>query len=176
MLEPGRIDRARSGDPDAVDELLRICWPQAYRISLGILGDRGLAEDAAQEAASLIAMRIQNLQDVKAFGSWFYRIVTRAAISLARQQKPTLPLKDALSARYSSDFVACDILDAISRLPVSQRSPVILKYYVGLNSSEIGSVLKISPALVRFRLMLGRRALQLHFTEPCIPKGTVTDV
>ncbi len=170
------LERARGGDPDAINNLLRTCWPQAYRIALGVLGDRGLAEDAAQEASALIALHIMELQETKAFTAWFYRVVTRSAISIARLRKSNFPLQKAMRVAYTSDFDAPDILDAVNRLPINQRVPVILKYYTGLNSNEIGTVLKISAALVRFRLMLARRTLRITLLEPAACKGSLPDV
>lgn len=176
-LDPFLVATARAGDREAIDSVLRICWPHAFRVAYGILGDRGLAEDAAQEASALIATRITALRHEKAFCAWFYRLVTRSAVSIARRQKRTVPLHYAALAGRSTDFDRTDLLDAVSRLPISQRSPLILTYYIGLKSSEIANILSISESLVRFRLMLARRALRIQLRDrntPC--KGTVPNV
>jgi hypothetical protein len=40
---------AGHGSPDALEELARTQWPNAYRVALGITGDSAAAEDVAQE-------------------------------------------------------------------------------------------------------------------------------
>ncbi|MHC4260802.1 MAG: RNA polymerase sigma factor [Planctomycetota bacterium] len=39
------------------------------------------------------------------------------------------------------------------------RAPLVLKYYCGLNASEIGKVLELKPGTVRKRLCDGRIVL-----------------
>jgi hypothetical protein len=60
------VEAARSGG-DALDTLIAELWPEAYRLAFGILRDRGLAEDAAQEACATIAARLNSLRGRRCF-------------------------------------------------------------------------------------------------------------
>jgi DNA-directed RNA polymerase specialized sigma24 family protein len=67
-IERELVERARSS-AGAMERLIERVWPQAYRLAWGILRDRGLAEDAAQEACAAIAASLSGLHDAGAFAS-----------------------------------------------------------------------------------------------------------
>jgi RNA polymerase sigma-70 factor (ECF subfamily) len=53
-----------------------------------------------------------------------------------------------------------DVGAALGRLPHDMRVLVLLRYYANLTSREIGSVMGIPSATVRFRLAIARRQLK----------------
>lgn len=55
---------------------------------------------------------------------------------------------------------ALDVRAALARLPLTQRTVVVLHYYAGLSSAEIGSVTRQPAATVRFHLMRARHTLR----------------
>jgi RNA polymerase sigma-70 factor (ECF subfamily) len=159
-LEPALVLDARHSDA-ALDALLVEIWPEAYRVAFGVLHDRGLAEDAAQEACASIARGLPSLRSCAAFYGWMYRIVARHATVVAKRRKRTAELDYPIEPRVvTSEDDRLDILDAIARLPLSQRCCVVLRYYAGLNSSEIAAALGAPAPTIRFQLMLARRALR----------------
>ncbi|HTV92673.1 MAG TPA: RNA polymerase sigma factor [Verrucomicrobiae bacterium] len=148
-------------DREELDRLLIQTWPDAYRIAFGILHDRGLAEDAAQEACALVARKIAALKDASAFRAWLYRIVVNCAISLGRRRHPTDALDAAGERGITTDPAErLDLYNALAALPLRQRAAVLLHYYAGLNSAEIADACGFPPGSVRFQLMLARRALR----------------
>jgi RNA polymerase sigma factor (sigma-70 family) len=167
VTDPELIGAARKGDMDALDTLLRVLWPESYRLCLGIVRDVGLAEDAAQEACLRIASSIGDLRATEAFYVWFYRIVSRAAIAITKRQPSDVPLDAALD-RCNDEAHAerLDVLDALASLPVPSRAATVLHYYAGLSSSEIGKILGVPAPTIRFRIMLARRALRHRLEEP----------
>lgn len=160
VVESDCIDRACRGDQVAMDRLLEQCWPEAYRVAFGILNDHESSRDAAQETCVAITTRLHQLREVTAFYGWFYRLVTREAVRLC-ERRPTLSLdvvRDAPATQLNDDHI--DILAAVASLPPAHRAVVILHYYVGLNSTEIGRALGVASATVRFRVMLAKRRLR----------------
>lgn len=152
------IEAARSGERERMECLLRALWPHAYRIARSIVQDDLLAEDAAQEACALIYRELSRLRSADAFRVWVYRIVAREALRLAKrdiahhsiaEKEPSAPDVDA----------RLDLLHAIATLPPPLRAAVVLHYYADLSSNEIGRVLRIPAATVRFRLAKARRRL-----------------
>jgi RNA polymerase sigma-70 factor (ECF subfamily) len=159
-VDDGAIEAARSGGA-GVDRLIAAVWPEAYRIAFGVLRDRGLAEDAAQEACASIARGLPSLKNTAAFSTWSYKIIVNRAISAARARPRTLTLDSSIESGVHVDrTVAVDLSNALSRLSVVQRAAVILHYYAGLNSREIAAATGVTSATVRFHLMLARRALR----------------
>jgi RNA polymerase sigma-70 factor, ECF subfamily len=170
-VETKLIDGARSGGAD-LERLVRAVWPEAYRIAFSMLRDRGLAEDAAQEACAAIARTLPSLKKTAGFAAWSYKIVVNHAIVSARRRRRTLSLDDIPTVVQSVDRSdALDLQDALMKLPVEQRGAIVLHYYVGLNSREIAESTGISAPTVRFHLMLARRTLLKALSAVPEPKA-----
>lgn len=164
------IERARSGG-SALERLIAIVWPEAYRVAFGILRDRGLAEDVAQEACAAIARALPKLNDPGAFNGWSYKIVVNHALAAVRRSPRTERLED-LGDRglWLDQSDAVDLYNALSALSPVQRATVLLHYYAGLRSREIATATGLPASTVRFHLLLARRALRkalaVNETEP----------
>jgi RNA polymerase sigma-70 factor, ECF subfamily len=154
------IENARSGGA-ALDRLITAVWPQAYRIALSVLRDRGLAEDAAQEACVAIARSLPLLKQTNAFAAWSYKIIVSHAMTVARRRPPTQTLNALNNQAVHFDVSdALDLHNALATLPVKQRGAVILHYYAGLNSGEIAAATGLPRSTIRFHLMLARLRLR----------------
>lgn len=153
---------ARAGSIDALEALLALAWPHAFRIALSIVRDRSAAEDAAQEACAATFSALRNLRSDAAFGVWFYRIVVRESFAVERRMRPTAELQDVPESAtpFTSSVVRLDVLNALGKLSPRQRATVALHYYASLNSCEIADVLGIADSSVRFHLMHARRRLE----------------
>ena len=68
------VDRARHGDRDAFEELVRARTDAVYRLSFAILGEEADARDAAQEAFVTAWRQIATLRDAERFDAWFGRV------------------------------------------------------------------------------------------------------
>lgn len=154
------VDEARSGGI-ALERLIAAIWPDAYRIALSVLRDRGLAEDAAQDACAKIAASLGQLNAASSFAAWSYRLITREALSAARRRRSVDALDDIPQPGVHFDGTdAIDLYDALGKLPIVQRAVVILHYYAGFNSSEIAAAAGLPASTVRFYLMRARKALR----------------
>ena len=152
------IEAARNGESERMECLLRALWPHAYRIARSIVQDDLLAEDAAQEACAVIYREISRLRSADAFRVWVYRIVAREALRLAKRDASHRSI--AKDQRSAPDVeTRLDVLQAVAALPPALRAAVVLHYYADLSSTEIGNVLRIPAATVRFRLAQARRRL-----------------
>jgi RNA polymerase sigma factor (sigma-70 family) len=157
------IEAARRGSAADVESLIRDVWPHAFRIASGILHDRALAEDAAQEACASVYLTIAKLRRVDAFKVWFYRIVARQALAVRRRSPSAVaPFEPAVGdvREFERSVVRLDVVAALARLSPAQRAAVVLHFYADLNSREIARVLQIPDSSVRFHLMRARRALE----------------
>src|SRR6266545_3510561 len=80
--ETGRGDRelrtiraAQRGSQDAIEELVRRYWPDAYLTALALLGDRLAAEDVAQDATLAAIGALDRFDRRRPFRPWLQRIV-----------------------------------------------------------------------------------------------------
>lgn len=153
------IERARTGEPDDIEELLRATWPHAYRLARAILGEDQPAQDAAQEACIILYRTIAELRDTNAFRTWFYRIVVREASELKRRRSRIEPPLQSVSDDVDYN-TSIDVWRALASLPQHLRDVVVLRYFEDLSSREIACALRIPDGTVRFRLMIARRRLR----------------
>jgi RNA polymerase sigma-70 factor, ECF subfamily len=100
MLEEGEIERLLSrcalGDRGAFSRLYELTAPKLYGVSLRILGHRGDAEDAAQEAFVKVWHSAARYQPGRGSAAgWMVAIARNAAIDRLRTRKaPTRDIAD----------------------------------------------------------------------------------
>ncbi len=160
LIDRRLVDEARGGGA-ALEALITAVWPEAYRIAFAIVRDRGLAEDAAQDACARIAASLSQLNDSGGFVSWSSRIAARHAIDAVRRRKRFETLDAAVERAANFDTSeALDLYEAMASLPVIQRAAIVLHYYAGFSSSEIAAATGQPASTIRFHLMLARRTLR----------------
>ena len=169
---------AANGAEGGHEALIRVLWPNAYRIAWSILNERGAAEDAAQGACAAICAKLPTLSNPAAFVPWAYRIIVSYARDHARSRnrlrlRETLGYDDA-DARFTHEDPSerLDLAAAIGGLPEGLRLALELHYFVGLTSGEIGIALGVPAATVRFRLMTARRRLRPLLSDSTASSAT----
>jgi RNA polymerase sigma factor (sigma-70 family) len=158
-IEPGLVSVAREGGAP-LNQLIEAVWPDVYRIALGVLRNRSLAEECAQETCIGIVGALATLSDVSAFRAWVHRSTMNRAISLGRREQRRTGAIIEEGSITEDRSISIDLQRAIASLPLEQRGLVILHYYAELTSDEIAGTRGIAASTVRFRLMQARRALR----------------
>jgi RNA polymerase sigma-70 factor (ECF subfamily) len=128
------------------------------------------AEDAAQEAMLRAWQHWPSLRDEDAVRAWLLRITVNVchnwrAGHFGTTRRLNAPLDRELHDTARDQFggephnaEALDVRQAVATLPEDLRRVVALRFYAGMNSTEIGEALEMPAATVRTRL---RRALEL---------------
>ncbi len=145
--------------------------PAVLRVATALVGPAD-AEDAAQEAILRAWQHWETLRDPAAARAWLLRITVnvchrwrrggpgsrlREAFSFGEAQGELLAALDADPG--SSDHTgALDLRAAVNHLPAPHRMMIVLRYYGGMDATEIGAALDLPPSTVRSRLS---RALAL---------------
>jgi RNA polymerase sigma-70 factor (ECF subfamily) len=81
------VEQAVRGDGDSFTELCRRYYGAMVAIGHAIIGDRHLAEDAAQQAFARAAVNLPKLRDTAQFGRWVAAICRNEARDLARTRR-----------------------------------------------------------------------------------------
>lgn len=154
------VAAALAGDAAATDALIATIWPRCFRLAATVIGDRNLAQDAAQEACIIVHRTVRKLRSAAAFDTWIYRIVMREAGRIRRRNERVADIGYRTLAAEEPDAFGVDIWQALGALPVAQRDVVVLFYFDDLPTAEIAAVLHVPHVTVRTRLARARQRLR----------------
>lgn len=161
------VERARVGDVNAFTELVREHQDRAYATALMMLGDRGRAQDAVQDAFLVAYKNLGTLRSSRAFGAWLRQIVRHQASRILRRQPFEAVLEQARPSSAPDPSDAAEqrdglrrILRAIDELPEGEREATILYYLKDHSQKTVASLLQLPVTTVNNRLHAARARLK----------------
>jgi RNA polymerase sigma-70 factor (ECF subfamily) len=165
------IDRARAGDREAQEVLVRRHLSAAFALAVRILGDRDQAQDAAQDAMMNALAALQRFRGESSFRTWLLRITVNSAKSVGRRQTRRREVSLTVVEETAGDDVdpegVASLKDEaerasrmLQRLPPKQRAAVELRVNQGLSYAEVGEVLNCSEGAARVNYHLGIKRLR----------------
>jgi RNA polymerase sigma factor (sigma-70 family) len=176
--EADLVERARRGDGDAYDQLVRAHQDIAFRTAWLVSGSSADAEDAAQEAFVKAWRAMGRFRSGAPFRPWLLAIVANEARNRRRSagRREALVLRVAAERRPSDGAASPPeaavlraerrdlLLAALERLSDEDREVVGCRHLLGLGEKETAAALglrrgtvksRTSRALVRLRAELG---------------------
>jgi RNA polymerase sigma-70 factor, ECF subfamily len=169
------IDRARSGDLDAFNDLVVCYQDQLFALVVRMVPDRDQASDAVQEAffSAYRNMRAFRGGSVR---SWLSRIAVNAAMDAqrAKKRRPAQPYpeledeawqppagEDADPERTALTFERSRALSAaLATITDDQRVAIVLYDVEGYDYAEIATMTGVSLGTVKSRIHRGRLAMR----------------
>ena len=150
--------------PDGFDQAFEGLYTLAYRVAFRILGDRGDAEDVAQEALARAAVRWSRLKDRPE--GWVTRVASNLAIDRYRRRKRPVPLLTGPVGIVDPHLgERGDLVVALRRLPRRQREAVVLRYLADLSEVQVALEMGCSVGAVKSHGARGLTSLRRHLTE-----------
>lgn len=167
------IRRARTGDRDAFDALVRLHFERVHTLMFRMTKNHEDAEDLAQESFVRAYGALASFREDATFSTWVQRIAVHLAI--AHQKKRVrrgheLPIEDAEPATEGSDSVGrCELVQALSRaldeLPPRLRAAIVLRSLEERDYDEMAGLLGVRPATARTHVMQARK----HIVRRLLP-------
>jgi len=119
------VKAAIKGDPESFTELCRRYYPAMVAIAHSILGDRDLAEDAAQTAFAKAAVKLPQIKNETKFPGWLAVICRNAARDLIRRENGRQRADELSDIVTKTNAAAAIILVAVLFLGRDGRTPEI---------------------------------------------------
>jgi len=170
------VERARSGDRGAFDELVRRHFTAVYRMLHRRIGNHEDAEDLAQECFVRAWGALALYRADAPFGAWLYRV----ALHLAQDHRRSGARRDAREEAFARSRpsaarapgeelgrreLGARVRDALERLPRRLRDALVLRVFEGLEYDDVARATGVTPATARTHVHQARKRL-LRWLEP----------
>jgi RNA polymerase sigma-70 factor (ECF subfamily) len=173
-MDPGirLMERVRTRDVDAFEQLYDGYHRLVFGIGLRILGDATMAEDLTQA----VFLKLWTAPDAFREGSfvaWLSRVARNRALDMVRARTarpeteipPDLPLEGALDDDVFARLDAQQVRDALATLPPEQRSLIELGFFGGITHQEMARRTDTPLGTVKTRIRGGLRKLRESLEE-----------
>ncbi len=166
-LEIALIEKCKSGDREALGELLGQYQKPVYNAAYRILGNPDDAADVTQAVFLKVFENLDRYDPKYRFFSWIYRIAVNESINQNKRGSRTQPLDDreipargGPDAALESNNLSEQIQGGLMALNENYRMVVVLRHFSDFSYREIGAILDIPEKTVKSRLYSARQAMK----------------
>jgi RNA polymerase sigma factor (sigma-70 family) len=162
------LQQARRGEPAAQERLYRLFERPVYTLALRLLGDRGEAEDALQDALFKALSRLDDFRGGAPFWGWLRQIAVNEALMRLRRRRATEDFDSLPEAALEAPgtglplaaLEAAELHRALAALPAITRSVLWLYHAEGYTHEEIAALMQRSVSFSKSQAMRGLRRLR----------------
>jgi RNA polymerase sigma-70 factor (ECF subfamily) len=172
------VARARRGELDAYEEIVRLHQTIAFRTAWVITRSAADAEEAAQDGFLKAHAALGRFREGSPFRPWLLAIVAnearnrvrgagrraRLAQRVAEERRPDDAVPSPEAALLDSEQRA-ELLAAIERLPQPAREAIACRYLLDLSEEETAAALDCPRGTVKSRLSRALDRLRLELEE-----------
>jgi len=168
------IQRCLAGDQQAWEEIVRLHWRKVFNVAYKFVGKHDAAEDLTQDIFLKIFKSLDTFDRRANFQTWLvsvsrnlcidhYRSVRKERETIDREidaseLSPASPDRGPFAALEQRDRVVL-LRQALSALPETLRTAVVLRDLQELSYQEIADRLKLPEGTVKSRINRGRAEL-----------------
>lgn len=173
-------------------ELYAEAYPRLFLVGYGMLGDRGLAEDAVQDAVALALGKLETFTPGTYFTAWLSQFIRHVALNQRRRRRrrftlsfdhedavppPSPPMNQTASINATGlleeDRGHFDdhVLAALSTLKPTARACLLLRTVAEMDYAEIGKTLDLPQGTAMSHVHRARRKLRKQLSLASTPGG-----
>lgn len=167
------IARARAGDRDAFNEIVRRTYHRVHALAYRLTGNEQDADDVVQDTYVRAFRGLRRFRGDARFTTWLHRITTNTA-STFRDRRSRHSHRDIAEvidlaaqgvdhdpeAAAEQGAIGARLVSALNGLPARLRSVVVLRDLHGMSHREIADELDITEAAAKVRLHRARHRLR----------------
>jgi RNA polymerase sigma-70 factor (ECF subfamily) len=186
------VARAKAGDVQAFDALLRRYRRRIFALALHLSGSESDADDIVQDVFMRAYRALSEFEGRSEFFTWVYRLTMNRAFDARRARtrrgeasidecdpriersiEVDAPHDPARAAELRQTYAR--VLRALDALPPDMCATVVLVTLQGLSNAEAAVVQRCSRGLIGWRLHEGRRRLLSALADTPPPRHGVSD-
>ena len=162
-------------------EFYAATWSRTLAVTYAMTGDRGAAEELAQEAYVRAWSRWRTVSGYEQPAAWVRQVATRLSVSRWRRRK----VAAAWFARNRHERVvdppdetSAALVQALLLIPEAQRRAIVLHHLADLPVDEVARIEHTPVGTIKARLSRGRTSLAALLAEDAAdePNGEPTHV
>ena len=176
------VDRARTGNADAVESLVRALQDDIFRLALRMTAHPADAEDVTQEVLIKIVTRLDSFRGESSIRTWAYRIAVRHVLDRRRSRVEALALDfetfgadllEGLAADPDPDPLLAEevkrgcTMAMLTCLDRDHRLAFVLADVFDMSHAEAADLCEVSEPAFRQRLSRARRVLEAFTRSYC---------
>ena len=172
------VKKARNGDMDAFEELVRKYESKVYGITSRMLSYSEDAKDAAQDTFLKAYRSINNFRGDSKFSTWLYRITNNVCLDYLRKHDRralSLSVDDDGNGESRIVDIASEInveeavegaefsslvQKAIDKLPLQHKAMIVMRDVQDLSYTDISILMKLPEGTVKSRINRARKNLR----------------
>ena len=171
------VERILAGDEAAFTSLVKKYEKQIHAFVWRKVKDYHVAEEITQDTFLRAYEKLGTLRDPNRFSAWLYMIATRRFLTWCEEKRIPMQSLEAMrqgeiEALFYAQYMAeqteklttekqREIVEyLLEKLPIRERTVVVLHYLSEMTCEEIGDFLDVSPNTVKSRLHRARKRLK----------------
>jgi len=174
----GLLARSALRDRAAFAELYRAASAKLFAVSLRIVRERGLAEEALQDGfVNIWNHAVDYSRERAAPMTWMAAIVRNRSLDIVRRSREEPDIDDALAQNFADEgasperevaerAAAHTLRDCLGKLEAEHRQTIALAFYHGLTHSELARHLRQPLGTVKTHIRRGLLKL-----KDCLLRG-----
>lgn len=182
------VQRMIADDMNALETIMEKNQRDLLRLAYLISGNYADSEDIVQETFVQVYLKRKTIREPEHFKTWLIRMMTRIAWRYLKKKGREHPAGDTMEACNAAGAESIDpvlkgverreesleLYQAIKKLPVKQRTAVILYYFEEMGTREIAAVSGCLEGTVKSRLYGARKRLRQELSGACLAEGRVS--
>ena len=161
------MEGSEGSSAQPLEELYVRYAPGGFRLAYLLTGDRQAAEDLVHDAFVRVVGRLGHIRTGIAFDAYLRKTIVnlmknrwRHASVVRGYQEREAPPSEAIPSAEVVIVERDAVWHAILRLPVQQRTAIVLRFYEDLSEDDIASVLRCRPGTARSLVSRGMASLR----------------
>lgn len=174
------VDRAKTGDIEAFEQLIEGCQKRVFNIAYRMIGNYDDANELAQEVLLKAFRSIRSFKGDSLFSTWIYKVTANVCLDEIRRRKKRMVVSLDEEIEYNDGEVKRQIPDksptpdveaetnelkkavnkSIQELPDDYRSMIVLRDIQGFSYDEISKIVNCPEGTVKSRINRARQALK----------------
>jgi RNA polymerase sigma-70 factor, ECF subfamily len=177
----------RAGDVQAYATIVKRFQGPLMTLCTALLRDRQAAEELAQDTLVRAYERLDLFDVRQPMKPWLYKIAYRLAQERWRSRSREMARRQAAAPmigrdrsdpgpaeRLLADERSEMLWQAVSELPMAQRTAVVLYYRENLNVNEVAAAMGVSPDTVKTHLVRARSRIHAELTGRQFDGGDIS--